>query len=295
MTHIEESTIQIIPHQLSDELIHWGINEKRNINKEKMLQKNLPLAFLNGGDFGEELTLYMFPETIGSASKGGMAYDNKTVDIETKEILSAKEVKFVCLEGTKECKKCKYKAPRFQPMCIECGNNEFNLKSDSRAGISTVAHLKYKDILQEYIIFVMKYDEENEIINLEAFKFISSNEYFDKYIQNQHNGGNSQGGTCNFIPYSYDWHLSGPIMILNISINISQETPMLTTHFYDMNATAIVKVPKKIFTKTELEKYNWVNNTDVDAKELDYEIVMNSGITIRDKKLGKTRGIVSRK
>ena len=87
-------------------------------------------------------------------------------------------------------------------------------------------------------------------------------------------------------------------MILNISINISQETPMLTTHFYDMNATAIVKVPKKIFTKTELEKYNWVNNTidvDVDAKELDYEIVMNSGITIRDKKLGKTRGIVSRK
>ena len=103
------------PVFLTEDLKEFGNTEKSNIHKEKTRNRNQPFAFLGGGTFGESLTLDMFPETIGSASKGGMAFDNKTLN-EKKEIDSAKEVKFICLVGTKKCKvkECRQKCPPFQ-------------------------------------------------------------------------------------------------------------------------------------------------------------------------------------
>ena len=283
-----------LPPELVEELLHFATSEQRNIQKEKHSLSNQPRTFTGGGELGEIFTYNMYKDEgfIGSASKGGMAFDIKKVNKETGIVESAKEVKFVCLEGTKECNSCKYKSPRFQQSCVYCGKNELNLKNDSRAGISTSAHVKYKHILDEYIIFVMKYDEKQEIISLETYKFLSSNTYFDKYIQNQYDSGNEKGGSCNFLPYSYDWYLSAPIKVLNVEINISQETPILRTLFYNTNANTIEKIPTKIFKKNELEKLNF---TTSDTPYMDYEFVMNSGITIRNKTIGKSRGDVSRK
>ena len=214
---------------LTDDLIQYGNNERININKETIRNNNQPYAFLDGGNFGEQIVLLLFPNSIGGASKGGIAYDNKTLN-ENKEIVSAREVKFVSRIGTKICKKCEQKCPQFQKECIYCNSEDFKPKNDSRACISSDAHIKYKHVITEYIIFVQDYNYDTKIISLKAFKFLSKNESFDKYIQNQYDRGKKKGGSCNFIPYSYDWWLSGPILIMDVSIDISQQITLLKYH-----------------------------------------------------------------
>ena len=266
-------------------LIHWAKEEKKNIQKEKTMNRNLCFTFKGLGDIGEELALYMYPKSIGGSSKGGGAFDNKEIN-ENKETIFAREIKFVCLEGTKKCKKCKNKCPRFQDSCIFCGNNKFDKISDSRASISAKSHIQYKHLLGEYIIFVMEYNEKNNIINLKCFKFLSNNEYFDKYIKNQHEKG---GQNCNFIPYNYDWYLSGPINIINIDIDISEIEPKLNIIYYDIQSIIYENVPNSVFYKEEIEKYN------ITEKYTKYEDIVIKDIPIRNKCLGKPRGIVTRK
>tara|TARA_A100001015_G_scaffold254515_1_gene295327 strand:+ start:174 stop:1037 length:864 start_codon:yes stop_codon:yes gene_type:complete len=275
-----------MPRLLHDELKHWSNEEKRNIEKEKYMNRNHPFAFLSTGDIGEELTLYMHPNSIGGCSKGGMAFDNKEID-ENKETKYAREIKFVCLEGTKECKKCKYKCPRFQDKCLFCNGNDFKLMSDSRAGISVTAHVKYKKYLQEYIIFVMQFNEDKFIIDLKCFKFLSTNKYFDDYITNQYENGT--GNTCNFIPYSYDWHLSGPIKIMDVDIDISDDQTKITTKFYDITSMIYEGVPKNVFNNEEIQKYN------ITKDYTNYDEIKEKNIPLRKKNLGKSRGTVTRK
>jgi hypothetical protein len=272
--------------ELIEELKLWGNNEKRAIHKEKTLNRNMSFAFSGMGDLGEELTLYIFRNSIGSASKGGMAFDNKEVDVDGK-IVMAREVKTVCKEGTKECKKCKSKCPRFQPKCISCENTtDFKLIGDSRAGISAKAHIKYKKIILEYIIWVVKYDEPNEIINLTCHKFLSSNNYFNNYIENQHN--NSTSDTCNLLPYSYDWFLSGAIKIIDIDINISSE-PIVNVKYYDINSNTPDDVPITIFSKTLVKEYN------ITEELTTYENIIIKNIQLKNKQFNKDRGKVTRK
>jgi hypothetical protein len=279
------TTIEI-PRELSDELKVWGKTEKRNIEKEKYMKRNLPMAFLGSGDFGEELTLYMYPESIGSSSKGGMAFDNKEINDDKKNIL-AREIKFVCLEGSKKCKNCEEKSPRFQDICIFCGGNDFKLISDSRAGISSKAHEMYKTLLQEYIIFVMKFNEDKFIIDLKCFKFLSTNEYFDAYITNQCKNG--KGKSCNFVPYSYDWYLSGPIKIMDVDVDISADETKITPKVYDTTSATYEDVPKRVFSDEEIQKYN------ITKEYTGYNEIRGKNIPLRKKNLGKSRGVVTRK
>ena len=106
-------------NMLFERLSQWGQDENRNILKEKKLNRNLPFAFLGMGELGEELCLYMYPNSYGMASKGGIAFDNlEYKDNENKlkpdNVKFAREIKFVCLDGSKACTKCNNKSPRFQ-------------------------------------------------------------------------------------------------------------------------------------------------------------------------------------
>lgn len=225
----------------------------RNIAKEKTLCRNMPFAFTNLGDFGEELALYIYPESIGSASKGGCAFDNRTVK---GDVVTAREIKTVSLNGSKKCNGCGNKAPFMQPHCVFCGGTEFRQMEDSRAGIGATAHVKYHDQLKEYLIFLVKYNIVGEFISIRGYKFDSSNQYFDKLIRNQKENGS--GDTCNFIPYSYDWHMSGPMKVMDIDI---YPNTAIDTKYMNFDNTVIDEIPfknyntgKVIFTKAELEK-----------------------------------------
>ena len=253
------------------------------------------MAFKEGGDLGELITLRIFPGTVGSGSKGGMAYDNKTLDKNNK-IVSAKEVKFVSLNGTKTCKNCKQKCPYFQTRCINtlCKSTNFKYNSDSRASISSKTHYEpetYK-LVKEYIIYVQDYNENTNTISIKCYKFLCSNIYFDKYIRNQYD---KNKGTCNFVPYSFDWYMSGPITILDVSINISNNEPEVEYHKYDPQSEIhddveydkfkkiLYSNEKKILDETKLIngffKYNYIKDK----------------FKLRSKSIGKLRGHTKRK
>ena len=270
-------------NELIECLTNFCISEYKNIKREKKIGRNLPLSFLNVGNFGEEMSLYMFPKSFGGASKGGIAYDN--IEYNDSNVTLAREIKFVCREGTKQCKDCKLKSPRYQNVCIKCKKNNFKLFNDSRAGIDSSAHHKYKNIIKEYIIFVLDTDLYGNVVYLKCFKFNSNNNYFDSYIENQFN--NSKSNCCNFLPFSYDWYLSGPIKLFDFRIKLGI-TPIIDKKYYNLNNDMNEKVPISIFRKSEIKKFD----LNPSYTFVDYE--NTSHIGLRHKNLNKKRGVVKR-
>lgn len=269
-------------------LREFAQHEFRNIAKERRICRNMPFAFTNIGDLGEELALYIYPESIGSASKGGCAFDNRTI---TNGVVTAREIKTVSLNGSKKCRSCGRKAPFMQPRCTHCNCLMFGHKEDSRAGISATAHVKYHEQLREYVIFLVKYNIVGEFISVRGYKFDSSNHYFDKLVRNQKENG--KGDTCNFIPYSYDWHMSGPMKVMDVDIypNLA-----IDTKYMNFANTTIEGIPLKnyntgtvIFTKAELAK----NALTESMFPINYEENI-SRFDIRTKTHGRARGETSR-
>ena len=286
---------------LYDRLSQWGQDENRNILKEQKLNRNLPFAFLGMGELGEELCLYMYPNSYGMASKGGIAFDNlEYKDNEEKlkidNIKFAREIKFVCLDGSKACTNCCNKAPRFQGRCVLCGNDKFDFKADSRAGIQAKEHFKYIDLLQEYIIFVSKYNDDNKSISIKCFKFLSSNEYFNTYLKTIKD--DTKAGHANFLPFSFDWYMSGPMMLFDLNI---EQNGDIKENYFNLDNTIIDDFPlKKLIKKQDIDclneeqkqKYNDFKSTD--TQTISYEDA-TSLFRIRKKSCGKSRGVVSRK
>lgn len=292
--------IDAVKQKLYGAIKTWAMMESVNIVREKTMRLNFPFAFKGLGEFGEYLALLMFPGSIGSASKGGCSFDNKVLDPETKELITAREIKFVSLDGSKACAKCGQKAPRFQEQCLYCGSKEFALKNDSRAGISAKAHIQYGHLIKETIIFVSKYDECNNTIHFQAFKFMTDNEYFHEYIKTQNENGKAD--TCNFLPFSYDWYASGPIRLMDLTIDMNGD---ITETYYNIENTSIESVPLKnpntggnVFRKNELtdllSQLSLDDKSKKDELQLDYEQVKHM-LHPRKKAHGKARGEVTRK
>ena len=173
---------------------------------------------------------------------------------------------------------------------------DFKNMSDSRAGISCEPHIKYKHIINEYIIFVQGYNDSTGTITLKGYKFLSKNAYFDTYIQNQYDSGNKKGGTCNFIPYSYDWFMSGPITIMDVDINISTIEPEITYHLYNPLSEIYDTLPIAMLEKklTSGEKTIILDKTKLINGCFEYDYIKDI-FKIRSKSIGKPRGITSRK
>jgi len=93
-------------NNLTDCLIEFKDNEYKNMEKEKKRCRDQCYAFSNLGGLGEELALNMYPDYIGSASKGGCAFDLKKENEDRSKTIDAKEIKMISLDGSKECKKC---------------------------------------------------------------------------------------------------------------------------------------------------------------------------------------------
>jgi hypothetical protein len=203
-----ENIIEEVKNSINQCLIDFCTTERKNILFEKNSRKNISKAFRGIGDFGEELTSYIFPDSFGSASKGGCAFDNIEIDYVTYKPIVAREVKTCCQIQPKICKNCENKIPYFQACCVFCNSTEFKEVKDSRFGIDSTAHFKYADILIEYILIIVGYDSITENISIKIYKIKSNNEYFITYLKNQKD--NSKSPTCNLLPYSFDFYASGP-------------------------------------------------------------------------------------
>lgn len=292
-----------IDSKLIECLDQFKANEFKNIEKEINLDRNMPFAFMGLGEIGEELSLYMFPNSYGSASKGGCAFDNKEIN-ESGNVVFAREIKMCSLDGSKECinKECKgdkkigHKAPAFQSKCIYCNNSEFETKTDSRCGISVKPHIEWainKDILKEYILISVKYNKDSDCINLHCWKILSDNEYFKDYILNQSNNGT--GGTCNCLPYSIDFHLSGPITLFEIELFRDNNK----INYYNLSNTEYDDIPKYNKNTGKALKFQYtvsedpfMENTHINYKDNIKKFKLKSG---KNNCLGKVRGKTTRK
>lgn len=299
-TMSENSTQEkTIKKKLCEEIIDWSLSEFKNINKEKKFNKNIGFAFSGLGDQGEVFTSIMYPNSIGSASKGGCAFDNKEYN-DDGSFKITREVKFLSLDGSKICKTCESqnkkngtkgetKVPRFQPRCLFCKESNFDIPKDSRWCISAKAHKDYcNDIykLNEYVLFLSEYNETDNSINLECYKISSNNQYFSNYIENQFTNGT--GNNCNFQPYSWDFYMSGPIILFNINIDENGE---INENFFDLKNENIMRVPKNIIEKN---KKNCEYDKSIPEEGVEYLNIIDF-CTIKKKSLGKKRGKITRK
>ena len=291
---------------LLNEMKQFATDEFKNIDKEREKCRNKPFAFCGLGEMGENLLLEMFPKSFGSGSKGGIAYDNIELNTD-RSIKFARECKTCSLNGTKECisKKCKgnhktgYKAPTFQPTCTRCGESKFKSNNDSRLGICTKAHKEYAidlNILKEYIFILIKYISESDSITIHCCKIMCDNEYCTDYLLNQLNSGSKN--TCNCLPYSIDFNLSGPITLFNIELFRNDEHKI---HYYNLDNTKHDDIP--LHNKNTGQKLKYKFNGDVnpfehfnkDSLNYDEMIHMFKLKSGRPNCLGKARGKVCRK
>lgn len=293
----------LIQDSILDCIKERAAQDFKNIQKEKTSTRCQSFAFGDLGSFGEELALYMYPNSIGSGSKGGCAFDNKEVGINM-ETIKAREVKCVSLDGSKECvsemcKGHKRKAPRFQTTCSYCGESNFKLRHDSRCGISAKAHMDYHDILSDYILIPCKYEPLTDTINIRAYRINSNNNYFHNYVQTQHNDG--KGDTCNLLPYTYDFHLSGPVLLFDISVSQSGDA---VVHYFDLDSQNVVPIPlynentnTTIFTPKILADYSDGITVEMFKNNggcIDYNEHINK-FRIKNKSHGKERGVTVRR
>jgi hypothetical protein len=282
-------------------LKEWTGKEFLNITKEKSSTRNHAYSLKDPGDLGEELCLEMFPNSIGSGSKGGCAYDNRQRDTDG-NVVFAREVKFCILNGSKNCKNAecnKEAAPYFQKNCCKCGGNDFTKNNDSRCGISAKSHIKYyvehtNNFLKEYILFSCKFNEDKEYFNIRAYKILSGNEYFEDYIDNQHKNGS--GDTCNLLPYSIDFHLSGPIKLFDFEFYKDHEV----NNMFNIENTESEDIPFKNWNSFSQLGYKYKDgqapsNFNEDSP-LNYteNIALFKKKTDRQNQHGRSRGVTSR-
>lgn len=289
--------MNLIRDNIIGRLSIWANIEFKNIQKEKNMARNIPFAFQELGNLGEELALYMYPNSIGSGSKGGFAFDNREINYETRETMKTREVKFISLDGSKRCKICKEKAPPFQMTCCFCKGSLFKLGNDSRCSISAASHVKYSvsHNLLEYILFVSKYDSLNHRIGIKSFKINSNNAYFEEYIQTQYKNGKMK--TCNLLPYSRDFHLSGPVILFDMSFCVKEKK----VNSFHLENEEIMNIPLfnensglKIFKNTDLKKYSRGITEDMfGTVGLTYNEYIDR-FMIKKKNHGKMRGNMNR-
>jgi len=271
------------------EIEEWKNREFINIDKEKTKNKNHCHAFQNLGNDGELLTSVLFPNSVGSGNKGGYSFDNTQLN-ELNQIVYHRECKFCSLDGSKTCKKCGRKLPRFQEKCVFCNNTtEFKVDHSSRCGISAKSTIKYKNKIKEHICFVSKYIPEDNSIKLFCFKINTDNEYFMQYVDNQYVKG--KGYICNLLPFSRDFNLSGPIKILEM--NLYKDTTKVE-YFDPLNET-ISPIPLRNWNTGKIINYSDEEKQLFNGKDCIVYKENISKFSHKKKAFGKSRGEVSRK
>ena len=296
--------------------------ELERIQDEESDNLNISQAFDGIGKFGEILTTAIFAGSIGSASKGGCAFDNHCLRTNKK-----REVKTCCIIQPKICNSCtqinkdnevapssvaaivssilaeiiekidpsgvaqplphspnQTKVPFFQKRCLFCGETvNFTYPKDSRFSIDCKAHFTYEADIVEYVFHLIDYKDDRIIF--ETFVIQSANRYFRQMLKNQLEKGSS--AHCNFLPRSHDFYSSAPIKILEMVYTRTQE---IASFVFNPENREICEYPVELLSK-ELKK---TLKMDPQKTHISYE-ELEDKLEPKKKNFGKIRGAVTRK
>jgi hypothetical protein len=262
--------------------------ELERIQDEETDNLNISQAFDGIGKFGEILTTAMFPGSIGSASKGGCAFDNHCLLTNKK-----REVKTCCIIQPKICNSCvqinkdKEDKEKIDSSSIEgvVGSilAEIIEKIDpSRAQPAPLSPNQTKvPFFQKRCLFcgetinfaypkdsrfsidckahfayeadIVEYvfhliDYKDDRIIFETFVIQSANKYFRQMLKNQLEKGAS--AHCNFLPKSHDFYSSAPIKILEM---VYTRDKQIQTFVFNPENREICEYPVELLSK-ELKK-----------------------------------------
>jgi hypothetical protein len=296
--------------------------ELERIQDEETDNLNISQAFDGIGKFGEILTTAIFAGSIGSASKGGCAFDNHCLLTNKK-----REVKTCCIIQPKICNTCvqinkakekidassvegvvssilaeiiekidpsgaqpqqpspnQTKVPFFQKRCLFCGETvNFTYPKDSRFSIDCKAHFAYEADIVEYVFHLIDYKDDRIIF--ETFVIQSANRYFRQMLKNQLEKGSS--AHCNFLPRSHDFYSSAPIKILEM---VYTRNKQVNSFLFNPENREICEYPMELLSK-ELKK---TLKVDPQKTHISYE-ELEDKLEPKKKNFGKIRGAVVRK
>ena len=287
--------------------------ELERIQDEEVDNLNISQAFDGIGKFGEILTTAIFAGSIGSASKGGCAFDNHCLFTNKK-----REVKTCCIIQPKICNICakpppkeptnvgdivssilaeiidkiagqpvgagQTKVPFFQKRCLFCGETaNFTYPKDSRFSIDCKAHFAYEAEIVEYVFHLIDYKDDKIIF--ETFVIQSANRYFRQMLKNQLEKGAS--AHCNFLPRSHDFYSSAPIKILEM---VYTRDKQVDSFVFNPENREICEYPVELLSK-ELKK---TLKVDPQKTHISYE-ELEDKLEPKKKNFGKLRGAVTRK
>ena len=287
--------------------------ELERIQDEETDNLNISQAFDGIGKFGEILTTAIFAGSIGSASKGGCAFDNHCLRTNKK-----REVKTCCIIQPKICNICakpppkdptnvgdivssilaeiidkiagqpvgagQTKVPFFQKRCLFCGETvNFSYPKDSRFSIDCKAHFAYEADIVEYVFHLIDYKDDRIIF--ETFVIQSANRYFRQMLKNQLEKGAS--AHCNFLPRSHDFYSSAPIKILEM---VYTRDKQVDSFVFNPENREICEYPVELLSK-ELKK---TLKMDPQKTHISYE-ELEDKLEPKKKNFGKLRGAVTRK
>lgn len=223
----------------------------------------------------------VFGQTLGSMLSGmyGNGGKGSGFDLSDRKE-SAAEIKTVCLCQPWRCTKCKKRSPWTSTSCVHCAHEVLEQMNDSRFGIKADAHIKYKDSLKNYYLIAIEH-LENSDYGITAWRIDCDNPYFNLYVNKQHESGST---TCNCLPYSYDFYMSGPTRLLKAKMVLNENLKVET----DLTEVK-EKVPIKCLQKKELKKVS----EHVSDNHICYDVAKDM-LSIRNKTHGKSRGETTR-
>lgn len=230
--------------------------------------------------FGERV-LFVLYETKGIPSNGGCAHDS----------LIKAEAKACNFSQTYTCPDCNAKNNYYQTNCWKCNGTRKRLSNDTRWHIDTKAHQEYLDEIPFYLmsaIFPLNSETLNPKFKIEVFRFETKDEFFCKMLNHQFNHGSH---SKNFIPYSRDFYMSSPTLILRSLIDCHENNVDVQIEFY--GEEKFTQMPIKLFTKSEREQLNLKYPKIIEKEMIDISIPIEV-IGVKHSTHGKKRGKLNR-
>ena len=231
---------------------------------------------IDSGKLGERIA-FIVKNTKGVNSNGGCAFDAQ----------DGTEAK-ACFTGqTYKCPHCGAKNNYYATECHKCGGTDRIDPKDTRWGIDTKAHFMYEGQIPDYVMTHIEptnHDGNNPTFRIRVYKITADNKVFNEILDHQRKTGSHHK---NFMPFSQDFYMSEPALLVDCNIAISDEFDIEYSTFDLDNNEGPLFMPANLLTKKQLPQV-----TDYGCGVLIEEVYNTFGI--KQGAQGKARGVLDR-
>ena len=231
---------------------------------------------IDSGKLGERIA-FIVKDTKGVNSNGGCAFDAQ----------DGTEAK-ACFTGqTYKCPDCGAKNNYYASQCHKCGGENRKDPGDTRWGIDTKAHFQYFGQIPDYVVTHIEPTNQsptNPTFRIRVYKISSDNKVFNEILSHQKSTGSHHK---NFMPFSQDFYMSNPALLIECNISVSDEFVISYDTFDLEENCGPAFMPSTLLTKKQLKDV-----ADFDGQVLIEQVYNTFGI--KKGSQGKSRGVLDR-